>query len=516
MLSALRTQSSPSQSPLDLRVVAAISLLLSLWLILIEPIINRDAIIYLRTAEAYLHDGLLASFLVFDRPFLSIIMAALHQLSGLSLLHSGLLLSAVFYAILSTSFVSGVRLMGGDRRVQIIAAIVILSHPMIASGRDSIMRDAPFWAFSMLAFRTLLLYIRQANLKHQLHWFLFIVGASLFRFEGLFFAVLAPLAVFIAAERSHRMRISLRLLALPVAAIGSATLVIILVQTEWLPGSQLFRDIAYYVGKLLALPADFAQVASATGKALLVFTAKEDANIAAMAGLTAVLLINIARAIMWPYVIVLLWGKMQNLGASIPLPARRLLNAHLLISLIYLALFILTNRFMLERYCQIFTIFVALYLPFILNAALAPGARSLTKILAILVLLGMTIDVAYSLGNRKIYQREAVQWLLQNTAEDASIVSNSKYIAYFSGRQTDWRNLGAITFRASDLFAKPALWRGVDYIVVKIKSEEFDQWEGFLKEHSLVELKSISGERHGKISIVKVPPQPTTLRGRRH
>ena len=173
MLASSKIQSDSSQLPLDLRVVVAISFGLSLWLILKEPIINRDAILYLRTAEAYLQDGVLASFALFDRPFLPIIIALLHKLTGLSLLHCGLIFSAVFYAMLSATFVSIVRLLGGDRRVQIMAAIVILSHPTIAAGRDAIMRDAPFWAFSLLAFRSLLLYVRQPGLKHQIYWFVF-------------------------------------------------------------------------------------------------------------------------------------------------------------------------------------------------------------------------------------------------------------------------------------------------------------------------------------------------------
>ena len=516
MLSGSTTQSNAMRPPVDLRIVAAVSLLLSLWLILIEPVINRDAIIYLRTAEAYLHDGLMASLGLFDRPFLSIMMAWLHQLTGLSLLHSGLVLGALFYALLSTAFVSNVRILGGDHRVQLIAAVVILSHPMIASGRDSIMRDAPFWAFSLLAFRMLLLYVRQPTLRHQLQWFTFVAMAALFRFESIFFAVLAPVAVFFASDQSNRLSISLRLLALPLAAIIVVQIVIILIQTVMLPGSQLFPDITGYVDKLISLPRVLSDVSSATGEALLVFTAKSDAGIASVAGLTAILVVNICRAVMWPYVIVLVWGRAQNLFHLVPRQSRKLLNGHLLIALIYLALFTLTNRFMLERYCHIFTIFVALYLPFILNAAWAPGRRPVTRILAALVLVGMSIDVVGSIGNRKIYKKDASQWLVSNTPADASILSNSKYIAYFSGRETDWRNLGAITFRASDLGSRPGLWRNVDYIVVRVKPDEFEQWSSFLQKNSLPELIAFDGERHGKVSIVEVPPRKKSSRGQHH
>jgi len=505
VLSRSTTHSNATHAAIDYRVIVAVSLLLSLWLILLNPIINRDAILYLRTAEAYLQGGLLASFALFDRPFLSIIIALLHQLTGISLLHCGLLLSALFYALLSTTFVSIVRLLGGDRRIQIIAAIVILSHPMIATGRDSIMRDPPFWAFSLLAFRALLLYVRQPQLKHQFYWFTFVAIATVFRFEGLFFALLAPLAAYAAMEKGRRVKPCLRLLALPLAAVSIPGVCVLLLQTVWFPDAQLFPDIGGYVNKLTALPQVFVDVSTATGEALLVFTAKDDAGIAALAGLTAILLAHLIRAMMWPYIIVLIWGRVQNLYTAIPRQARILLNGHLLIGLLYLGLFTLTNRFMLVRYCHILTIFIALYLPFILNSAWAAQRRPLTKVLAILVLTGMSIDVAGHIGNRKIYIRNASEWVVENTPENATLVTNIKYLAYFSKRETEWRNLGAISFNAPDLSRRAKLWRNSDYIVVRVRSSEADQWSDFLNAYSMTELNTFDGGNYGKISIVAVP-----------
>ena len=42
---------------IDYRWVFAASLLVSAWLIAMDPLINRDAIIYLRAADAYLAEG---------------------------------------------------------------------------------------------------------------------------------------------------------------------------------------------------------------------------------------------------------------------------------------------------------------------------------------------------------------------------------------------------------------------------------------------------------------------------
>ena len=505
MLQRSTTANRASQPAIDYRIVVAVSLALSVLLTLTDPLINRDAILYLSTAEAYLQEGLIASLTLFDRPFLSIIIAILHRSTGLSLLHAGLVLNALFYAILCTAFVSVVRLLGGDRRIQIFAAIVILSHPMIAAGRESIMRDPPYWAFSLLAFRALLLYMQQPVLRYRLQWFGFISIATIFRFEGLFFALLAPLAVFFSADKSTRLETSARLLILPLVTILAVGAAILLYQTVLLPGSQLFPDIGGYVTKLVKFPQDFAKVSAETGEALLVFTAKDDAGIASLAGLAAILVVHLGRALMWPYVILLLWGVRQKIIAVIPRRSRRLLNFHLIIALVYLGLFTLTNRFMLERYCHIFTIFIALYLPFILNAARTPTAKPLVRYLALLLMVGMVIDVVGNFNYKKMFIRDATEWITAHTDENATLVSNNSYLAYFSERNANWGKPGRPAFQVSELRKRPTLWHNYDYLAARIKPAEEADWQAFIDHYSLVELQVFDGGGVGRVSIVEIP-----------
>lgn len=92
---------------LHYRWVFAASLLLSAWLMWLDPLLNRDAIIYLRSADAYLQGGLLAAQQLHGRPILAVLMAWLHQLSGLSLMHSGLFITTLAYALLCTCFGEG-------------------------------------------------------------------------------------------------------------------------------------------------------------------------------------------------------------------------------------------------------------------------------------------------------------------------------------------------------------------------------------------------------------------------
>ena len=497
-------------APLDYRVIVAASLLLSAYLIAIDPLINRDAIIYLRSADAYLHGGFLASQQLFARPLISICFALIHQLTGIPLVYAGQLLISLFYALFCAGFVATVRTLGGDRRVQLIAAIVVLSQPILNDHRASIVRDPAYWAFIILAFRELLLYLRNPAWKYQLRWLVYMLLASVFRFEGLFFAILAPLSLLAIKDLEHRGRLCLRLLA-PALSGAGAYLVAVLVLR---PGALPLPAIEGYISGLLAFPEQFARVVLASGETMLRSSAKEDATVAVLAGLIAILLLNICRALTWPYIIALLWGWKKKLPGRFRPNDAALLQAHLLISLAYLALFTLINRFMLERYSNQFAIFALLYIPFILNALWQAGLGHWKKIVVAGLLLGMSLDTLFHGGLEKVFIRDAKDWLVVNTPPHATLASNDKYIAYFSGREFDWSTINQNKSDMSAFLSSTSHWRERDYMAMRVRLRDTAIWEAFLKKYSLREAAVFDGGSHGVVSIVQinavVPARPGT------
>ena len=488
---------------LDYRLLFLASLLLSGLLIALDPLINRDAIIYLRSADAYLRDGFLASQQEYGRPLLPIGMALIHQLTGLSLVHAGLLLVSLFYALMCTAFVATVHTLGGDRRVQLIAAAVILFHPMLNEDRSSIMRDPGYWALLLLSFRALLLYCRQPGMRHQVSWFVCIWLASAFRFEGLFFATLAPLALLFSRDLAHRGSHCLRLLVPQLLALGAVLLAILASNS----GADLliFPAIEGYIDSLLALPQQFAELTRATGEAMLRFTAREDAALAVTAGLVAVLLLNICRALTWPWVFVLLWGRSRHLLGRFRADDRTLLRAHLLITLAYLAMFILIKQFMLERYANQLVIFLLLYLPFVLNG-LWHGSGRWQKPLVIVLVLGMAVDSVHTGAGKKSFIRDATEWVRAETPAGSSLASNDKYIAYFSERDFDWDDAIQREFQLRRILAEPELWRDKDFLVMYVRPRDARYWAQFLARHRLQEMKAFGDGKRGRVSVVWLFP----------
>lgn len=501
------------RNAIDQRLVIAASVLLSLWLIYLDPILNRDAILYLRAAEAYLSDGLFASQEMFGRPSLSVLIAELHRITGLPLHHAGLALTTLFYALLSTGFVATVATLGGDRRVQIMAAILILTQPILNNYRSSIMRDPAYWACMIMALRCLLLYAQQPGLGRQLAWYGWVIAATVFRFEGIFFAVLAPLALLLPGS-NRRWREVLQLWLPPVLLAGAGMAILLSHENANTSGPGLFPAINSYVAQVLSLPERFRDLAGDTADALLVFSAREDAGWAAIAGLAAILLINICRAITWPWVAVLLWGYLRQGWQRVQPRDRYLINAHIVIALAYLALFTLGKHFMLERYASIVTLFLLLYLAFILSSLWQYAAGKTGRVVAILFMVGMTGDVLHNGDYKKAYIKDATRWIRQQTPQGAKLMTNDMYVAYFSQRPYNWDTYSAYDLRVNDMIEQPALWQGQDFLAMEVKRRERNSWQKFLIKNDLQEIQTFKGDGRSSIRIVKLPTMRTTSQNR--
>ena len=348
------------------RVIGILSLLLSLWLILIDPVINNDAIIYLRTADIFLREGLAESFLLFDRPLLPIAIALIHKFSGLSLQHSGQLLTSLAYMLLCLSFVALIKQLGGNQRVQLFAMVIILCHPIINNYRSSIMRDPGFWAFSLLSLLELIRYSDKQKLKHRLRWWFYTGMALLFRFEAILFLTIAPFGLFL----SMHQRIGLRLEAFLKLLLPAVTFLICSLASLifWLDLSldKLFPHITLYAAKLIDFEQHLTKVSFAVGEILLNHSAQEDAGYAAIFGLIGIFSLNLFRAFMLPFITIGIVGWWYAVWTPIKRGQNRLIFTYISISILYLLVFTIINRFMLERYCTLLVILLLTYVAFIL------------------------------------------------------------------------------------------------------------------------------------------------------
>ncbi len=94
----------PSNSTIKLFIIFG-CLVVSIWSVYADPIINIDGILYADAANSYLTHGFSETLSVYKWPLYPILMALIHQITGLSLVNSAHLLTYVFSVLTSFAFI---------------------------------------------------------------------------------------------------------------------------------------------------------------------------------------------------------------------------------------------------------------------------------------------------------------------------------------------------------------------------------------------------------------------------
>lgn len=446
------------KTPLWAVVVA--SALVSVWKISSAPLINTDGILYLIAANGFLDSGVAASFDIYHWPFLQVLTAILHQISGLSLLLSAQIVMTTCFALLALGFCNAVRAMGGDDTTTLIAFLVIICHSVINDLRSSIIRDPGMLAFLLLAFSEQVRFSLSLHWKHSIRWALYIFIAFLFRVEAFAIALLAPLAMLAIGAHTFPTRIlaTLQLLALPIVAVVVAAIAYFGFSMNGIGEFKLFKDLEFMAGEFRNLTAGVSTLSAVIRQDVLADFSADDASLALISVMLTVTMANVLRSITLPYFIPLL----TFLKWPVPLPlkgySRQLLSVYCLIITTYLFCFTLFTQFNLTRYCLQLGLLALLPLPFILaHWWQQPGKRRMmARCLIAFLLTANTLDSLISSGYKKIYLREAALWAKEAPAiASGSLISNEPYISYFSAKASQDNVLKSINAARQPLTGKP-------------------------------------------------------------
>lgn len=171
-----------------------ISFLLSAFLIAIDPIINNDGMIYTAIAQRVLAGEWQTAISGFSLPAFSFIVAAISKLTTLDTETAAYLTTSIFACLTCLGFIAVVSVISGnDKRLMILAALIILLLPSISKYRSFITRDFAYLACYCWSLYYLLLYLDRRKLwLIVLSVALALISAN-FRLEGILFAALIPM-----------------------------------------------------------------------------------------------------------------------------------------------------------------------------------------------------------------------------------------------------------------------------------------------------------------------------------
>lgn len=484
-------------------LVALASLALSGLAILRDPLINDDGVLYLVVAQSITERGFAGAFEIYDKPFYSMLIAALHGLSGISLLGSAHLLDAFFMAVLAVVFVRLAPQLTGDTGVQKWAAALVLLFPQLNEYRSFILRDFAYWALLLSSVLLLLRYLTSHRTRDGLSWGAALLLAAAFRPEALVFAVLLPAGCVLVqpgVPAGQRLRDCAHLYGC-LATIVLPLLVALLLSPD---SRAMLRGMpAMLLGAPMAIADNFAAASAEFAAHVLGAYAADQAPAALFAALLAVLCLRYLKTFGMLYSIVLAIGAWR-LRPRFPSLQGRLLWLHALICVLILMGFLAHRQFLTGRYV-IPLCLLSLFPLVIIVRDLFGRARARSHRLGTLVLLTgaalLAIDGFIEFGGRKTHVFESIAWMQDNIEPGARIFSNHRLLAFYSGGEFDWRQMSEAE---ALIAARAAPLEDVDYWIIQ-KTEGDELSDALLAyEGRIVPLGNFVGPGGRRITIYTI------------
>jgi len=493
-----------SDGKISINLIALLSFSISLWIILFDPTINEDGVLYLIAAEAYLESGIRSALQVYDWPFFPIVFAAIHQITTLSVYVSALLVVSLCYFVMSYAFTRLIAEMGGSVMAQLFGLTIISFHPLMGDFRSAILRDSGLWAFMLLALHELICYSKTQKKSHQVKWTIYICIALLFRVEALFIAAFTPLSLMFIKENNDDSGLKKLFIFLLPPILLFLTIVVTFL---WLSSVSLenFKPLvdleSHYIEFFSNLKAIISEKSTTISNILLSRSAKEDAFYAVFAVYFTIFFINIFRAITPIYAIALIHQKFSKSHIKICKNSITIINSHLIVISIYLFLFTVSRQFNLERYSFVFVIVILLYLPFIVEKIwMKRPHTTLIRTIIILTLTGYVLDTIINSDYKKRYIDDAATWLKYETEANSKIYSNHHHIAYFNGKQIDIE----LTLEDKKRINKQAVWRQGIVYAYHAKAKQEATLREHIKNSRANIVKEFRGEDKGVVIVFKL------------
>jgi len=426
----------------DVRFPAVLSsLLLSAVAVMLQQVPNDDGFTYLRTAELFLDEGMVAAFQHYPWAGYSVLIGMLHALPGVSLLAAAQLLNAVWYAVVTAGFISVVRLLDDSKRVALLAAITVLAYPHLNEFRFYIIRDIAFLGLALWALFWFLRYYHCGRAAQAAGFCACLIGGALFRAEALVFLFLTPLVCLAHPALPARQRLQ-RLALLWSMAIGAPLLAALAFAVS---GVDLWQQLQTFAGGYLPFLQDTLNQLTSDSEALRDALFSEHAarhsgeytGLIVFTGLLALFGAKLLESLGLTGGGILAWGLLRR-QAALPDSMKRPWLAWLGIALLILVTFTLVTRFMTTRYTLLAGMLLMMLVPLIVDRLWA-GAERNGRMRPFFLVFGLllafsAIDSHVSYGEPKTWLPETLQWLASHQGEGEPLVTNERYIAWRSGR----------------------------------------------------------------------------------
>ena len=422
------------------------TLIAAMWSISSGRLINFDGILYLRSAQALLEQDFSAAYAIYKWPLYASLIAVVKQLSGMSLIMAAYAVNTLLQIILTLSFISLVKQLGGNQRCQWFALIVLLANPYLNDYRSFIMRDFGYWAFLLLSMSILMTAVNKQRFLAALTAGVTLCVGALFRVEGIAFALLLPLTLLFANTLSRRKKITYLFAAILPVLVGLFAFVFI--------AHAFNQDNIRAVGRMdhvMNLASAFStisdNVTTIIGQmksTVLDYQSQRGASVIVIAGLLGLLLFEIIKV---ANPVLFLFAAYAAKRHFMPRTyGKRLCKSALLINLAILLYFVGTFAFLSGRYVIPLSLIFLLWAPFTIEhfyqyfcVCQRKNIKYWYYPITGIILTGFLVYNISHAHYDKEYIRNAGQWTERHVAESTELLSNSaEFLFYSRGIIKNW------------------------------------------------------------------------------
>ncbi|MCG7372707.1 hypothetical protein MHL40_08475 [Pseudomonas luteola] len=396
------------------------SLLLSCIAVAYNPIIGRDASMYMDVAGASLVESLPSLLGRFDWPWFSILLGKLYYLTGLPLESLAHIICELLTACACVLLVDLITRERPDARL--LMALLVLALPSFNDYRGDILRENGFWFFSILALWLL------SSFKGIIGLFsscLALAFACFFRLEAIYLIIVPPIVWMIGRQVSVRQKWLWLVIVLSVIVLVIVALVAAL-HAGLLPQGRVTNYVMRLdVSMLLSNFNHFSlQVAQAMPQAY----ARDDASLIVLFGLFGYLLYKTASALGFFVVPLLVHRSTANKDQSYSLA---IFNVAALGYAFILMVFLVSNLFMSQRYVAFLTMLLLPQISVGLYKLLQRWPYLKTILIVLLILMALANVVSLSAPKTQI--RDAGQWIGTHIPKQARVYMEDSRISYYAG-----------------------------------------------------------------------------------
>ena len=399
--------------------------------------INDDSVLYFEVARLFSLGHWKEGFALYNWPLYPAIIAIVHQATNIAIQRVAQILDILFFSMTTFSFISLIRLAGGNKTTILCGVTLLFSTPYIVGDvLPMLLRDQGFWAFFLISITYFIHFHREPKFQTALLWQMACIVAVLFRIEAITFLALLPL-ILLVENRQKKLKTWAYANSLSVLTFTCIILILLLHPTTRLTDFGRLNDLVEIFQKSnLKLTSTIVEKAHIMSDQVLGSFLNQYGMMALIVSLLTILALQCITAAGW-LVTLILAINWKNIQSQLIPDTRKILYWTATLAALNAAVVVLSTFVLSGRYIVNLGFILLVFGAFSLSHFISNSTNSRLK-KALLIFI--TIVISYNLISNFLpknkeynYEQQAVTWLKNQNRTNAPVFYVSSRVRFYAG-----------------------------------------------------------------------------------